>query len=303
MIGIIVLNYNNVDDTIKCVDSIYKNCPYDKYKLCVVDNCSQLSVYERIKNYLSKKENLNMSLAGKCEGWTGHLQYIRSEENVGYAKGNNIGLNHMRNDPDIHYYLILNNDVIITEDILTPLSDYLNNYGNCAVVSPLLYGPKGDIDYECARKEKSLIDILSKITLLKNVKWVKQHELNNRILREHPSLVNKNEIEIDLPSGSCMMFPKKVFEEIGFFDPHTFLYFEEDILSSRIKNIGMKAFLLPKVSCVHLGAGTTSKSPSIFIRECYRNSLLYYLSKYKKISKPLLWYIKFRTYLSLIYQK
>lgn len=47
-------------------------------------------------------------------------------------------------------------------------------------------------------------------------------------------------IEIELPSGSCMLFNKSFFQSIGSFDPNTFLYCEEDILYAKIKKLCKK---------------------------------------------------------------
>ena len=55
------------------------------------------------------------------------------------------------------------------------------------------------------------------------------------MLLQHPNLKDESLVEVDMPSGSCMLFEKSVFEEIEGFDPNTFLYYEEAILYHKLK--------------------------------------------------------------------
>jgi len=99
------------------------------------------------------------------------------------------------------------------------------------------------------------------------------------------------------------MLPKALFSRLGFFDPKTFLYFEEDILGTKLKRAGYVAALLTGIQAIHLGAGTTSGMASSFIYGCYRDSLLHYMDNYTDCPKPLKTYIRCRTALGFITKK
>lgn len=307
MIGIVILNYNNIEDTQTCISSIYKHCKKEDFKLCVVDNKSNKTVIEEIRNYITKnysnytfKEIQNGDTYPTC---LPDICYILNNQNQGYANGNNIGLEFFQNYKDIHYFLILNNDVIFTMDILSPLRKELLNNLSIGVVSPLLYDKHGNIDYECARYEKTYLDIVAKISSLNKLNYIKKHSENNRILKSHPEYLTEKRVMINLPSGSCMMFRKEVFKDINFFDPNTFLYYEEDIIWQKLKKKGYKSILLPQISCIHLGAGSTSKSPSLFIRKAYRDSLMYYLKNWSGFCKIFIIYVTIRTWFNLKIKK
>lgn len=289
MVGIVILNYNNIEDTCACVDSIFKHCDPSQFKINLVDNNSKQQVKDFIREYCRSNYSSYFNVIEDVENNVvlKKLNYVTSSKNEGYAKGNNIGVSLFSKDTDINYILILNNDIILTMDILLPLKKYLCENPMCGVVSSLLYDKNGNICYECARKEKGLLDLLVRSTILGKIPCFDKKTYENYILYDNKELLQDDVVPIALPSGSCMMFRKEVFEEIGRFDPNTFLYFEEDILWSKLKQRGYSSAMLPKVACIHLGAMSTSKANSSVIREAYLNSLWYYVNKYSNVPKLL----------------
>ena len=66
-----------------------------------------------------------------------------------------------------------------------------------------------------------------------------------------------------------MLVEKMLFQQIGSFDPHTFLYYEENILWAKVQRLGLSNYIDTTVSCIHLGAATTrTQKPNKFISEC-----------------------------------
>lgn len=283
MVGIVILNFNNSSATKECLKSIVKYESSDKYKICLVDNSTDIADRVLTMGYvdnLKRKEPLvNI-----------HVKLL--DMNEGYAKGNNAGAEYFEKEEDVSQILILNNDIIFTMPILEGLSSYLYKHKECAVVSPLLYNKEGGIDITCARRRKNLFSFLVRTPLVRKLRWVHKKNKSEYILEEKPIGDFSNPIYIDLPSGSCMMFEKKVFRKIGYFDPHTFLYFEEDILWSKLQKVGRKAVMLPYLSCLHLGASSISKQPSKAMERHYFSSMLYYLKEYSGIKGLWPWVIR-----------
>ena len=78
-----------------------------------------------------------------------------------------------------------------------------------------------------------------------------------------------------------MLVDKMLFQQIGSFDPHTFLYYEENILWAKVQRLVLSNYIDTTVSCIHLGAATTrTQKPNKFISECSIQSLDYYLRNY-----------------------
>lgn len=289
MVGIVILNYNDVVNTCACLDSVYRYCPEGSFSVCVVDNASSSEVREAVGNHLKSLDP--------------EAKYIVSEKNTGYARGNNLALEYFDTCPEVDKVLILNNDIILTENIIQPLSDFLSAHPDCGLVTPLLLSRSGTPDYACAREKKSLCEFLIKSTSLSHLRCIRKKLDRTFILKQHPESLKRNSMEVALPSGSCMMLPKKLFSGLGFFDPGTFLYFEEDILQSRLSAAGYKSYLLTSVSAIHLGAETTSSISSSFVYKAYRDSMLHYLKNYTGCPRFLLSYIDWRTGLAARYKK
>ena len=100
-VSIIVLNWNNYNDSAECLESL-NNIDFPNCEIILVDNASEDGSAERLKmNYP------NISL-------------IKNHDNYGYAKGNNVGIKQaLKNGAD--YVLLLNNDTVVDQHFLTPL--------------------------------------------------------------------------------------------------------------------------------------------------------------------------------------
>ena len=115
-------------------------------------------------------------------------------------------------------------------------------------------------------------------------KYITKNNKKRYILLNDREFSNKDFIEIELPSGSCMLMDKSLMKQIGNFDPQTFLYFEENILYKKISRIGLKNYLIPSCRCIHIGASSTQKTRSTFIAMTGLRSTNYYLKNYTTLS-------------------
>lgn len=288
--AIIILNYNNYEDTIKCIESVEKfNSASIKY--IIIDNGStRQNCVTNIDNYLKKTfqndyryideiDNIN-----KIKKLT-YVTFLISKTNDGYAKGNNKGLKLADLDDDIENILILNNDVLFVQDIIPELINGLKNLNKAGIVSPVLYKKNlNGLDYTCARLDYNCLYAFFQYLFLfvdffKILSYFKKRQ---HILISHPYLLEQKCIEIEMPSGSCMMIRKDLFKKVGYFDPNTFLYFEENILFQKMKNLGYNNYLLSNLKCIHLGASSSKTVPSMFTMKCNIESCKYYFKKYKK---------------------
>ena len=157
------------------------------------------------------------------------------------------------------------------------------------MISPLLYKKNGkDIDYNCARKNISNNElVLNYLFMDHNFLGIKNTLKEKRlILKSDPELVDSEYVEIELPSGSCMLINKVVFNKIGGFDPGTFLFYEENILYKKFSLLGLHSYLIPSVSCIHLGGESRSKVSSKFVLQKESESVLFYAKNYANLNLP-----------------
>jgi len=277
MLGIVILNYNNATQTLQCLDSLYACCPETGRKICVVDNDS-------------RQEDLDL-LRSKCVE-----TILVADENLGYACGNDIGLEYFDKDPEVDAVLILNNDTLFTEDILTPLYGYLMSHNDCGVVFPLVVDRNGKTDPACMRRSKTARDLILQST---KIKWLPRREFisESELKDEKGNWLTDADgaIFTQVPPGSCMMLRKDVFKSAGWLDRNTFLYFEEHILSDKLIAAGLKIALIPAISIIHLGAQSTRKQSSKMVFRHWRHSYFYYMRNFTRIPLVVRLFLRLRT--------
>lgn len=285
MVGIIILDYDNASDTINCIKSVEKYTPKGMYKIIVVENGSNDSTLSQISTFIKEeggqvyqeKEPIPTSLPA--------ISLYISKTNDGYAEGNNKALRLFEKDESIDKILILNNDILFVENIISSLERIMMQIPDCGIISPLLVKKDGvSIDYNCARHDYKKMQFFWEyfFSFKDFFGIISKYEYHKKYLLNNPSLISKDYFEIELPSGSCMMIDKQLFKSIGYFDNHTFLYFEENILYRKLLSIGRKNYLVPSIRCIHLGASTSKKSSSMFTMRCQMKSTSYYLRQYRK---------------------
>lgn len=290
--ALIILNYNNYEDTINCIESVecHNTAPI---KLVVVDNGSPRSgCVKELDKYLHNRYGDRYTrLRDDAQPTWPYLNYVTlltSSVNDGYACGNNKGLKLADKDPEITNVLILNNDILFIDDILPGLLKRKDSIPDCAVISPLLLKrDRNEPDIFCARREAVMSQIIKTNFLhyWRRIKGKNDADAEtNRFILLDPDVFHNETIEIDLPSGSCMLLNKDYFKSIGWFDPHTFLYCEEDILHKKIEATGKHNYLDLTLRCVHLGAGSTQSVPGLTLLKAGMVSQRHYVLCYSGAS-------------------
>ena len=280
--GIVILNYNTPIDTINCIESVLK-FNTARIKIVVVDNASTDDSVSRISGYVNGLK-CEMNFIQQASNELPFVTLVQAPKNLGYACGNNLGIDLLKKDSTIDTILILNSDILFVEDIVPKLKENLKDNG-AAIVSPVLYKKDLiDFDYNCARLAPSCFEVFLHFLLCAHEpKFLKKRRL--LLKKGHPQ---KALLPVELPSGSCMLFSKKTCDQLGIFDPNTFLYYEENIIAAQIKESRAgRVFVNTDLKCVHLGATSTRKEPSRRIVEAEVQSARYYVNVYVLRNKVL----------------
>lgn len=95
-IGIVILNYQTWELSLRCMESIHRICRDLLYRIYLVDNASERPMPDAVKSYVA---------AGK------EIRFLQAKENRGYAAGNNIGIARALAD-GCDAILISNNDIV-----------------------------------------------------------------------------------------------------------------------------------------------------------------------------------------------
>ncbi len=279
LIYIIVLNYKNWDDTIECLESIFRS-DYKSFRVVVIDNASPNDSFKKIidwaegkqyTSHLTEKGPLNHlsfppvskplkyniihdeDLHTNSHKKHGHqLILINSKENRGYAAGNNIGLKYALQDTDFCYAWILNNDTVVP-------SYSLKNFGKVAATSPETDMWGGKL-YFYDRP-----DTLQAVGATYN-KWLGTTKQTGRAVIDTGQYDNFQFTEdIKIIVGASVFVSKSFLETVGLMNEDLFLYFEEVDWAIRALQHNVKVGFIPGVHVFHkegasIGKGSNSKS-------------------------------------------
>lgn len=230
-IGIVILNYLNYHDTIECIESL-KQQTNQSFEIIIVDNDSQNGSYEKL-----------------CEqyGSTDAINIIETGKNLGYAKGNNVGIKFGKQKLGLKNILIVNNDVIFTD---TNYVDFLINFdigGEIGAVGTRIIGVDG-------LNQNPVYTPITRKRLVKDAIYFTLEKWN--VLRFYTSLKNKIKPVAEIQSkgtstedsenknyflhGSAMLLTENFLDEMDGFFPETFLYYEENILAIMMEKLNLK---------------------------------------------------------------
>ncbi len=217
-VTIISVNYNQVDVTCEMLASL-RSITYKNVEVIVVDNAS-LEDFTRIEKEFPE------------------VKLIRSKTNLGFAGGNNLGIRAATGD----YFLLLNNDTIVTPGFIEPLIDTFEQHQNAGIVSPkiIFYYSEQLIQYAGTTE-------ISPITCRgETIGFMKKDNTSFNV-----------EYKTNLAHGACMMISKKAIEKSGMMDESYFMYYEEFDFCERVKRMGYEIYYNGKSSILHKQSVTT----------------------------------------------
>ena len=292
-VGVVILNYNNYQITNDCFTALYKHCSINTLNTVIVENWSKNSSLSKICSFLKNSgHEFNIidenNISNKVNT---DLNVISIKQNVGYARGNNFGINFLLKQ-GVDYILILTNDIIIQEDILSVLISKLKLNSKLGFISPLLFKENSEIDYTCCRNSQSYFHLfLASIKFLK-LPFVNKILDKQYILKYNDELIKSDLIYCDMVSGSCMLSKSSLWHELGGFDKNTYLYYEENILTNKLKEKDLKFAISTECRAIHLGGQSTKTMVNFSLLYAELDSLTYYLINYRKANKIIVFLIR-----------
>lgn len=190
-------------------------------------------------------------------------------QNKGYAGGYNEGLNHLNED----IFILLNNDVEVTENWLDPIKAKFESDRNIGVIQPKILDYKHPQYFEYAGAAGGFIDKYA-------YPYCKGRLFSD--IEKDEGQYDKDS-EIFWASGACFAVKKSVFEDLGGFDESYFAHQEEIDFCWRAFNYAYKIWYCHDSKVYHLGGGTLNTSDPNKTYLNFRNSLYNII---KNVPKP-----------------
>ena len=232
-VSVIIVNYNTFKITCNCIESVIKHTTGTDYEIVLVDNAST-------------KDNPDEFLR-KFPGIT----LVKSPENGGFAKGNNLGISHASGD----VLLLLNSDTYLTEDSISKAAKHLQATSGIGALTVRLVYPDGKLQHT-ARKFRSikneLLDLCRPLLKLMPYKKRSQLMLNQYFRGDYNTWC-------DWVSGAFMMFHKDLLENMPgkILDERFFMYGEDQLWCYQFAQHGVKNYYLCETTVVHIHGAST----------------------------------------------
>ncbi|MGO9481221.1 MAG: glycosyltransferase [Candidatus Kryptoniota bacterium] len=221
LVSIILLVYNKLEFSRRCIQSIFANVKYKNYEIVVTDNGSSDGTQEFMTDLVKRFEK---------------IKYVRNQSNLGFVGGNNNGVAAASGK----YIILLNNDTIVNEGWLESLVDLAVKTPDCGVVGSKLIYPDG-------RLQEAGGIIFSDGNGWNYGRWMNPDDPKYNFVRE-----------VDYVSGASLMVRRDLWEEIGGFDVrYSPAYYEDTDLCFAIRNLGYRVYYQPRSSVFHY-EGVTS---------------------------------------------
>lgn len=185
---------------------------------------------------------------------------IEFKENYGFAEGYNraIGMT------DYPYTVLLNSDVEIKNDWLSPLLDFMTSHPDAGAVQPKILSLQTPDTFEYAGAAGGYLDC--------NGYPYCRGRIFSTLEKDHGQY--DSTVNIFWATGACLMVDSELYRRVGGLDGNFFAHMEEIDLCWRIRLAGRSVWVVPEASVYHLGGGSLPVSNPRKTYLNFRNNLL-----------------------------
>jgi GT2 family glycosyltransferase len=274
----LILNFHTFEETKSCVNSIIQYC--HDFKIVIVDNGSSVDEVNELEEYSQKFD----------------IVLLKSNVNLGFAKGNNLGFRYIRENIKCKFIAMCNSDTLLTKsDFVEQLNTAFNKY-KFAVLGPDIIPKKSNPMPTVFRTKESVglaimqtrralrfmqIPIINLIYFcFKKIKARLNAVVHN--CSGYKKLVPMTECKLH----GCFLVFSELYTPNGICDD-TFLYAEEDILRKDCIDLGLTMLYFPAIQIIHKESAAVKRTISnrIKIEIFYlKNLLSSYQVLYKKFN-------------------
>ena len=209
---------------------------------------------------------------GSTDGSTGYLRsygppvrLIESGANVGFARGNNIGIG----ESSGRYLCLVNPDVVFQPGSVKAVHAYLERHPEAGVAGPRVYGADGTLQRTC-RQLPTLALTLARAFAIDT--------------KLDPYRTMNGPREVEVMNGCFWLVRRAALEEVGPLDERFFMYSEDIDWCRRFADAGWKIVCVPEARITHFGGGSSALAPVRFYLEMRRANLQYWVKYHSGFS-------------------
>jgi len=251
-ISVVIVGWNAKRYLELCLDSVAKAPPRRTLEVFVVDNAST-------------DDSVEMT-----EARFPWVKLIKSSENLGFAKGNNVAIRQCQG----RYIALVNPDVIVFPGCLDALADFLDQNPRVGNVGPRVFNPDMTMQSTC-RRFPTLWNNVCSATRLENL-----FKGSRFFAGEHMFYFpHDRTLAVDVIVGCFSFIRREALEDVGLLDEGLFMYGDDVDWCRRARNAGWEVMFYPGGQAIHDRGKTTAPYPVRFA-VAQQRSVLHYWKKH-----------------------
>lgn len=268
-IACVILNYKKYDETMACVDSI-RNQHYQNYSIVIVENGSGNESWKMLNEQYAKSQDVFL---------------IKSNDNLGFAKGNNLGIDYAHDILKAEIIFVVNSDVVLLPNLLQNINNVSDSkYG---VISPTVFMSDGKTLQNPAVNTDNIYLFIDYLVRHLYIGRFLQMPIISFLYLQYKC---RKKVECDLEQkkeqkrryylqGCSYFLMPPFFEYYRHLYPNTFLYWEEVNLLVMLDKVGLEAGLLSQAYVIHKERASTKE---LFKKDLDKWVLKCSIDSYKK---------------------
>ncbi len=250
-LSVIIVSWNVRELLARCLTSLAETKQDIQFEIIVVDNASADQSAAMVRERFS------------------HVTVIENQDNLGFGKANNIGVQQASGK----FVLFLNDDTEVFDHTLDACVAYMQTHETVGVLGCSIKNPDGSQQPSV----RSAPTLYSQLVVLSKV-----YNFFPQLLRQYRMLGfdYTTTQPVDEVMGAFFMMPRQLFDELGGFDEHFFVWFEETDLATRVRAAGKSVVYFADAHIIHARGASFAQHKTVAKQRMFNTSMVYYFKKH-----------------------
>lgn len=248
-VSIIIVSWNTMEITCDCLRSVFEQTADVGFEVIVVDNASSDNSVEVVKKEFQQ------------------INLIVNEENLGFAKANNIGIKASTG----RYLFLVNSDIEVLDNCIENMVDFMDDNTKIGMAGPRVLNPDRTLQVSCRHFPSIWNNLCQSVGL--NKLFPKIPFFSEPLMKYWP---HDEERYVDVLSGCFWVIKREALEEVGLLDEDFFFYGEDIDWCRRFHKAGWDVVFNPSAEAIHFGGASSSNAPIRFCIEMQKADLQYW---------------------------
>lgn len=254
----IIVSYNTREVTLDCLRSLQHQAPLSEQEVIVVDNDSQDGTVEAIRREFP---------------W---VNLIASRENLGFARGTNLGIRESTGD----LIILLNPDTVAHPRALETMMSFMESHPEVGIAGGKLFSAEGKVQWS----QRSFPNVVNHLAttlylhlLFPKAGWTGELDKNPR---------NYDQVRRpDWVSGAYLAIRREVYERIGGLDERYFMYYEDVDWCYQCRKAGWEVAFVPESMVTHYGGLSSNQNIGTYYPRMVKSELQFNRKQYTPVKR------------------